>query len=43
VELIPASRAAGHYVVRCGWVVIELDEHFDEATLARLLKVVRAC
>ena len=44
VELIPATiPAVSRYVVRCGQVAIELDDCFEEATLARLLKVVGAC
>jgi transposase-like protein len=44
VELVPSARvAAARYVVRCGQLAIELDEHFDEATLRRLLRVVAAC
>jgi len=44
VELIPdASHAGSRYVIRCGQLVVEIDEHFDEATLARLLKVIAAC
>jgi hypothetical protein len=44
VELIPGSSATGsHYLVRCGQLAVEIDEHFDEATLARLLRVVAAC
>lgn len=44
VELIPdAGRTVGRYVIRCGQLAVEVDEHFDEATLARLLKVVAAC
>jgi hypothetical protein len=44
VELIPDSRpAASRYVVQCGQFAIEVDEHFDEATFGRLLKVVVAC
>jgi len=43
VELVPASDAAGRYVIRSGQLALEVDEHFDEATLARLLKVITAC
>jgi hypothetical protein len=44
VELIPDSRAEeSRYVVQCGRFAVEVDEHFDEATLGRLLKVVAAC
>ena len=44
VELIPETRPlAGRYVVRLERFAIEVDEHFDEATLGRLLKVLTAC
>jgi hypothetical protein len=44
VELVPgARRAASRYVIRCGQLAVEVDEHFDETTLGRLLKVVSAC
>ena len=44
VELVPSSSSAeGRYVIRCGKLAVELDEHFDEATLARLLRVIAAC
>jgi hypothetical protein len=44
VELIPDSRAEeSRYVVQCGRFAVEVDEHFDEETLGRLLKVVAAC
>jgi hypothetical protein len=43
VELVPAGDAAGRYVIRCGQLAVEVDEHFDEATLVRLLRVIAAC
>jgi transposase-like protein len=44
VELIPAwRRVESRYVVQCGRFAVEVDEHFDEETLERLLKVVAAC
>ena len=44
VELIPNSAdVASRYVVRCGRLAVEIDDHFDEATLGRLLKVIAAC
>jgi transposase-like protein len=44
VELIPALGAEeGRFVVQCGRFAVEVDAHFDEATLGRLLKVVAAC
>ena len=44
VELIPdASPAKSRYVIRCGQLAVEIDQHFDEATLARLLRVIAAC
>lgn len=46
VELIPSEmpqRARAPYLVRCGQFSIEIDDHFNEATLARLLRVMVAC
>ena len=44
VELIPESRLPeSRYLVQCGRFVVEIDEHFDEVTLGRLLKVVATC
>lgn len=43
VELIPGSPQVAGYVVRYGQFAVEVDEHFDEETLGRLLKVVAAC
>jgi len=44
VELIPNSpRVGSRYVVRCGRLAVEIDDHFEEATLGRLLKVIAAC
>lgn len=44
VELIAAaSRGGSRYVVRCGQVAVEVDEHFDEATLTRLLRIIAVC
>lgn len=43
VELIAEDRTPSRYIVRHGQVAIELDEHFDEQVLVRLLKVVTAC
>ena len=44
VELVPDRALAGsRYLVRCGRLSVEVDDHFDEATLARLLRVVAAC
>jgi hypothetical protein len=44
VELVPGASSAGsRYVVRCGQLTVEVDDRFDEATLARLLKVIVAC
>lgn len=44
VELIPdAEPATSRYVIRRGQLALEVDEHFDEATLARLLRVIAAC
>ena len=44
VELIPeASHPGSRYVIRCGEMSVEVDEHFDEATVTRLLRVIAAC
>ena len=46
VELIPSEmpeRAPAPYLVRCGPFSVEIDDHFNEATLARLLRVMVAC
>jgi transposase-like protein len=44
VELIPEARhARSRYVIRCGQLAVEVDEQFDEAILARLLRVIAAC
>jgi hypothetical protein len=50
VEVVPAtrqetveSRAAARYRVLLGDVAVEVDDHFREDTLARLLEVVRSC
>jgi hypothetical protein len=45
VELVPArtSRMPSRYVVRVGTHYVELDEHFDGATLRRLVAVLSAC
>jgi transposase-like protein len=44
VELVPAAEPAPvRYVVRCGDLAVEVDEHFDDATLLRLLRVVASC
>jgi len=44
VELIPDTRRVeSRYVVQCGRFAVEVNEHFDEETLGRLLKVVAAC
>ena len=44
VELI-ADRASAErrYLIRCGQFSVEVDDHFDEATVVRLLKVLAAC
>ena len=38
----PKERAAP-YVIRCGELSVEVDEHFDETVLRRLLAVVTSC
>lgn len=44
LELVAQSTTTpSRYIVRCGHVAIEIDEHFDEDVLARVLKVVAAC
>lgn len=43
VELVGAARTPSRYVIRHGPVAIEVDEHFDEEVLARLLKVAAGC
>ena len=45
VEILPSTtpRPSAIYRVRVGDVVIELDEHFNEHALARLLRVVTRC
>ncbi len=44
VELVPAaSRSTSRYLIRCGPLSVEVDEHFDEAVLTRLLRAMAAC
>ena len=44
VELVPAaSSVPSRYVIRCGPFAIEIDEHFDDTVLARVLRVIAAC
>jgi hypothetical protein len=44
VELIPGGvSASSRYTVRCGSLSIDIDEHFDAGSLARLLRVVTSC
>lgn len=44
VELVAGtSRAGGRYVIRRGEFAIEVDGHFDEETVVRLLTIVAAC
>ena len=43
VELIPREAPSSRYAVRFGDFVVEVDEHFDEGTLRRLLCVVTEC
>lgn len=44
VELVvEAPSSSPRYVVRFGDAAIEVDEHFDDATLRRLLRVVATC
>ncbi len=44
VELIADARPAeSRYVIRSGQLAVEVDDNFEEATLARLLKVIATC
>lgn len=45
IELVPAPapRAPTRYVVRIGDAAIELGDDFAEETLARTVRVLRAC
>jgi hypothetical protein len=43
VELVAAPVQRPTYRLRVDEVQIELDSNFDEATLTRLLRAVRAC
>ena len=44
VELVPNAVArSSRYVVHVGTSTIEVDDHFDELTLRRLLRVVAEC
>ena len=44
VELVPdTSHAPSRYVIRCSPFAVEVDRHFDDATLTRLLRVMAAC
>jgi len=45
VEVLPATtpRPPATYRVHVGDVVVEIDDSFDEGTLARLLRVVTRC
>lgn len=45
VELVPAATTPKDSGVRlrCGAVVVEVDAHFDERTLARVLAAVSSC
>jgi hypothetical protein len=45
VELVPSAPAPGasRYVVRVGRHCVEVDGHFDSATLHRLVAVLSAC
>jgi len=39
----PDSRSAARYLVRVGAFAVEVGDDFDEATLARLVRVLGAC
>src|SRR5690349_945881 len=44
VELVPPAVAvSSKFTVRVGNVVVEVDPHFDEVALRRLLSVVGSC
>ena len=44
IELIPGSIIAERrYLIRCGQLTVEVDDHFEEAPLSRLLRVLLAC
>lgn len=45
IELVPATAPAvpARYVVRVGDMAIELGDDFNEETLARVVRVLRAC
>lgn len=45
IELVPvpASRASTRYVVRIGDAAIEIGDDFADETLARAVRVLRAC
>jgi hypothetical protein len=45
VELVPAppSRPQPRYVLHVAGCVVELDDGFSESSLARLVRVLRAC
>lgn len=43
VELVPSTRSLARYVVRVGSHTIDVDAHFDESSLRRLLSVLASC
>ena len=43
VELVRTPTANPRYVVQHGAFRVEVDDHFDDAALGRLLRVVAAC
>lgn len=43
VELVASGERSTRYTIRCGPLAVEVDEHFDQDTLFRLLQVVTAC
>lgn len=44
VELIPSTNSKrSRYLVRCGAFSVEVDDHFDEETLERLLRIMASC
>ena len=43
IELVPGPQAAARYVVRVGDAAIEVGDDFQAETLARVVRVLRAC
>lgn len=44
VELVAGTaHPGGRYVIRYGPLSLEVDDHFDEGTVSRLLRVIEGC